>query len=126
MSTPAPIESASPQVPALASAIDIVLATKLVGAWRRVYLIFKPLEARVDDARGKVAELMRAAGLQLGEKLATKYGDVCLQTKSTIDWEGMARSVVKPEFLEQLKTQFTSTSKPFVRAPHSWSGEAKR
>lgn len=126
MSTPAPIESASPQVPALASAIDIVLATKLVGAWRRVYLIFKPLEARVDDARGKVAELMRAAGLQLGEKLATKHGDVCLQTKSTIDWEGMARSVVKPEFLEQLKTQFTSTSKPFVRAPHSWSGEAKR
>jgi hypothetical protein len=126
MSTPAPIEPADPLASAPASAADNALATKLIGAWKRAYLIFKPLEARVDAARLKVAELMHASGFQLGEKLSTKHGDVCLSTKSTIDWEGMARSVVKPEFLEQLKTQFTSTSKPFVRAPHSWSGEAKR
>lgn len=93
---------------------------KLVGAWRRIYKIFKPLEAKVDTARKAVVELLVAAGL---EKIETKFGPVSLSRKDTTDWQALARSVIAPAFVEQLIPQFTKTSEPYTRAPTHWSAE---
>ncbi|HEY1554840.1 MAG TPA: hypothetical protein VGF94_08400 [Kofleriaceae bacterium] len=98
---------------------------RLVGAWHRIYLLAKKLEPKVEAARKTVVSLLVAAGVPVGEHIATKYGSISLQTKVTTNWEAMARSTLAPAFIEQLVPQFTKTGDPFTRAPQSWAGEAK-
>jgi hypothetical protein len=98
---------------------------RLVGAWKRIYLIAKKLEPRVETARKTVVQLLVTAGFKVGEHATSKHGTISLQTKSTTNWEGIARAVVAPAFLEQLIPQFTKVGEPFLRAPQSWAGEAK-
>jgi hypothetical protein len=98
---------------------------RLVGAWKRIYLITKKLEPRVTAARKVIVELLIDAGIPVGQHIETKHGSVSLQTQSRTDWEAIARAVVAPAFLEMLVEQFTKTGDPFIRAPHSWAGEAK-
>jgi hypothetical protein len=122
MSTSAPSQSAPPSASTPAPTLDSKLAELAVGMWKRFYLRFKPLEDKVDAARKKVVALLVAAGV---ENIATKHGTLSLQRKSTTDWQALARAVIKPELLDEYVKQFTTTSDPFVRAPASWSGEAK-
>lgn len=125
-STPAPSEPATPPVVAPTPALDGAIASRLdktVNTWRRVYLLFKPLEDRVEVARKKFVELLVAAGVKSFE---SKHGTISLTTKQTTNWEALARSIIEPKFIEQAIPQFTSESAPYVRAPARWSGEAKR
>lgn len=122
-STPAPSDSAAPHASSPAPALDGAVADRLIGLWKKAYLLFKPIEARVDAARAKVVEMLIAAGVH---SFDSKHGAIGLQTKKTTNWEALARSVVAPAFVEQLIPQFTSESAPFVRAPTRWNGEAKR
>jgi hypothetical protein len=122
MSTSAPSQSAPPSASTPAPTLDSKLVELAVGAWKRFYLRFKPLEDKVEAARKKLAQMLVAAGV---ENIATKHGTLTLQRKTTTNWEALARSIVKPELLEQSIQLFTSTSEPFLRAPASWSGEAK-
>lgn len=127
-STPAPsVPAASPSAqevpaPALGAAIAKQL-DKAVAAWRRRYLIFKPLELVVDALRAKVTQQLRDAGVK---SFDSKHGTVSLQTKHTTNWEAMVRAVIAPKFVEQLIPEYTTESAPFVRAPTRWSGETKR
>ena len=122
MSTPASSQSAPPSASTPVPALDSKLAELAVGAWKRLYLRFKPLAGLVEAAREKVTKLLVDAGV---DNLATKHGTLTLQTKSTTNWEKLARSIIKPELLEQSIPMFTSTSAQFLRAPASWSGESK-
>ncbi len=126
-STPALSEVAIPPGTAPAPALDGAIAKKLdkaVNAWRRIYLLFKPLEDRVDVARKKFVELLAAAGVKSFE---SKHGTISLTTKQTTNWEA-TRAVDHRagSSSEQAIPQFTSESAPYVRAPARWSGEAKR
>lgn len=122
MSTSVPSQSASPSALTPAPTLDSKLAELAVGMWKRFYLRFKPLEDKVDAARKKVAQMLVAAGV---ENIATKHGTLTLQRKNTTDWEALARAYIKPELITSSLPMFTSTSDPFLRAPSSWSGEAK-
>lgn len=113
---PEPAPTASP-APAKST---IARAEKLVAAWRRCYRILKPIEARVDAARKAVVQLLLDAELK---GIATKHGEINLQTTKTTNWEALARSVIKSEFIEQLVPQFTSESQPYARALPKWSAE---
>jgi hypothetical protein len=96
---------------------------RAVGLWRRAYLIIKPLEQRVEAARARFTELLVAAGVK---GFDSKHGTINLETKKTTNWEALARSVIASKFVDELVPQFTSESKPYVRAPQRWAGEAKR
>lgn len=122
MPTPAPSQSGSSPSPSTpAPALDARLAEKLIGGWRRIYRLLKPLEARVDIARAKVLGVLVASGVQ---RFDSKHGTIGLQTRKTVNWEALARSVIEPKFVEQLVPQFTNESDPFIRAPASWSQDA--
>lgn len=125
MSTPAPTQGQTPPNPSGSQppAFDAALAERLIGAWRRVYKLLKPLEAKVDGARAKVVQLLVDAGV---ESFASKHGKVSLQRKKTVDWEQLARDLITPKVIEGIIERYTSTSSPFTRAPASWSGEAKK
>lgn len=130
MSTPATDDvSPTPGSSAPTPAFDAALAEKLIGAWHRLYLTFKPIEvkleavrAKVDAARAKIVKLLVDAGV---ESFVSKHGKVSLQRRHTINWEQLARDTLKPEFVEKLVAMYTTTSAPFTRAPQSWSGESK-
>jgi len=96
-----------------------------IRAWMNLHMklaaVTKPIERYLDEAKDRVVTLIGAAGLTTFD---SKFGKISLQTKTTIDWEGIARSVGTAEQIEALKPKFTSESEAFVRAPQSWSGKA--
>lgn len=106
-------------------AIDEELADKAITAWKRVYLLFKPLETKLEAARTKVVKLLVDAGFQPGVHYVSKHGKIGLQTQNRTDWEGLARHCLSDKVIAALLPSFTKRTDPFVRAPHSWAGEAK-
>jgi hypothetical protein len=105
------------------TALDSALVEKLIGGWRRVYRLWKPLEQKVDEARRAVVGLLVAAGVE--SYVSKKHGKISLQRKKTVDWEQMARDLITPKVIEGIIDRYTSTSSPFTRAPQSWAGEGK-
>lgn len=121
MTSPASKSEPSPPSASPAPATSTIRrAEKLIGAWRRVYQLWKPLETKVDAARKAVVELIVAAGL---DGIDTKFGEIKLMRKDTTDWQALARSVIAPAFIEQLVPAFTKTGDPYTRAPTRWSAE---
>ena len=98
---------------------------RLVAVWKRAFVLAKKIEPKVEAARAAVVQLLVDAGVPVGDKIETKHGSLSLQTKTTTDWEGLARSVIATDKLEELVPKFTKTSAPFTRAPSSWAGEAR-
>jgi hypothetical protein len=95
-----------------------------INAWMAVHQKLngfkKALEPRVDASKAKVIDLMKAAGL---ESYASKYGKISLQTKKTINWEALARSLITEQVINGVVEKFTKVSDEFVKAPQSWGGD---
>lgn len=95
---------------------------RLIAKWKRLYLRHKPLELELEKARHAV----RDGIIESGEKfIASKLGTIALQTKTVTDWEALARSALKPEFIAQMLPMFTRESAAFVAAPRDWGAEAR-
>lgn len=119
-SAPKSEPTTTPEVSPAPTRALLARATKLIGAWKRGYKLLKPLEAKVDAARKLVVDLLVDAGLQ---GIVTKHGELNLQTKTTTNWEALARAVIAPKFIEQLVPQFTTKSDPYLRGLTRWSAE---
>lgn len=105
---------------------DTAVLEKAVHSWMGAYVkwcaIVKPIEVKLDEAKGKVASMMRASGLDAFE---SKMGRISLQTKVTTDWEALARTLLKEEVINENIEKFKKESDPFLRAPQAWAGKAK-
>lgn len=95
---------------------------RLVGIWKLAYIAGKKLEAKVDAAKAKVVELLGELEL---ERVETEHGPIGFQTKTTEDWQGLAREALDEATIAKLLPRFTTTSAKFIRAPGSWSSEAR-
>lgn len=95
---------------------------RLVVAWKAIHIVVKPLVAKLDAARDAVTAALVEAGVP---NIVTKVGTIALQTKTTTDWEGFARSQIAPEVIEAKLPSFQKQSKPFVSAARDWASEAK-
>ena len=95
---------------------------RLVAKWKKLYLRAKPLELQLEEARHAVRDAIVASG---EDHVVTKLGTFALRTKDVVDWEGMARAIIKPEFVAQLIPAYTKKSAPWVVAPSDWGAEAR-
>lgn len=96
---------------------------RLVRLWKFAYVAAKRIERKVDSAKTKVVELLIKHGI---DKVETKFGSIGFRTRDTVDWEGLARHVLTPNFVDSAMPLFTKTSAPFICAPNGWSSEAKQ
>jgi hypothetical protein len=96
-----------------------------INTWMGVHVqmcaLVKKLEPKLDAAKARVIELLRANNL---ESFASKYGNVSLRKKTTTDWEGLARSLLTPSVIDAALPQWRKESEAFVVAPQSWAGKA--
>jgi hypothetical protein len=96
---------------------------RLVVAWKAVHIVVKPLVAKLDAARDAVTQAIIDSQL---DHIVTKLGTIALQTRTTTDWEGLARSLITESMIESSLHLFQKQSKPFISAPRDWSSEAKQ
>jgi hypothetical protein len=96
-----------------------------INAWMTVHVqlaaVVKKLEPKLDGAKARVITLMKAGGM---ESFDSRFGKISLRKKTSTDWEGLAKSLLKQEVIAAELPKWQHESEAYVVAPQSWSGKA--
>src|SRR4051812_10943585 len=99
------VEAAGKRTKAQSAKLD-----RLILAWKRAYVRLAKIKPVVELARGDVAKLLQETG---GEPFESKHGKVSFRTPTNTDWQALARSALKPEFIDQMLPMFTKQGEPY-------------
>lgn len=97
-------------------------ADELVAKWKELHIESKRLEPLLNGAREAVRELIVASGENYIE---TRLGTIALSSRTTTDWEGLARANLKAEVIEKALPNFKKLSASFASAPREWTAISK-